>query len=64
VKSSSNTINYPLPNTIGQGVNFAQNQPFIDLGIEFFNRTPQKSAGSSIKAGYRLGFSSTLGTKI
>ncbi|MFY7827044.1 MAG: hypothetical protein ACOVQ4_07960 [Flectobacillus sp.] len=57
VKSSSSNNNYPLPNTIGQGVNFTQNQPFIDFGIEYFNRTPQKSAGSSIKVGYRLGFS-------
>lgn len=59
IKTSSNTLNYPLPNTLGQGVNFALDQPFIDFGIEFFNRTPQKSAGGSIKAGYRLGFSST-----
>ncbi len=58
VKASSNNLNYPLPNTLGQGVNFALNQPFMDFGIEFFNRTPQKSAGGSFKAGYRLGFNS------
>jgi hypothetical protein len=48
-----------LQNSIGQSITLQNTQSFIDIGIEYLNRTKGKRLGQSVRLGYRYGLEET-----
>ena len=55
----STSLASALQNGVGQSIILRNTQGFIDVGLEFFNRTQGKRIGQCIRLGYRYGLKET-----